>query len=79
MLRQVQPQRPALQHALHSLSHFGPQMMNETLGAGKAEALLSMSPTQAKKPPREPKVLVPAGVREIAWPAMRVVRVRGNA
>ncbi len=36
------------------------QMMNETLGSGKADALLSSSPTQAKKPPREPKPVVPA-------------------
>jgi hypothetical protein len=42
---------------------FSFQMMNETLGAGKAEALLSSSPTQAKKPPREPKFAVPAGGR----------------
>ena len=38
------------------------QMMNDTHGAGKADALMSSSPTQAKKPLREPKPVVPAAL-----------------
>ena len=38
------------------------QMMNDTLSAGKADALLSSSLMQAKKPPREPNPVVPAAL-----------------